>query len=127
MFLKVLALAVVIGVCLACEVSQDCNDKEGRSLCYEKKCRRDVPCNKDNDCFFYGAADVSQGFPHPRCYLNKHAERAPGYGVCMLSEFADGLKRIPGGDVIDVRDVENKMTSIRDTLNKAYYRLIKKK
>lgn len=37
-----------------CEISMDCDDGEGRSLCFEKSCRKDVPCNKDNDCFFYG-------------------------------------------------------------------------
>lgn len=41
--------------------------------------------------FILGAADVSQGFPHPRCYLNPKVRRAPGYGTCMLSELAGKL------------------------------------
>ncbi|XP_060563336.1 uncharacterized protein LOC132722790 [Ruditapes philippinarum] len=127
MTVKALVLVLVIGICSACDISKDCNDYEGRSLCYEKDCRRDVPCNKDNDCFFYGASDVSQGFPHPKCFLNPKVRSAPGYGVCMESELADGLERLPGDDVIDIRPLEEKFDTLRDALKTPFHRLIKKK
>ena len=43
-----------------------------------------------SDAFVYslGAADVSHNYPHPKCYENPRAMSPPGYGICMLREFA---------------------------------------
>ena len=38
--------------------------------------------------YFIGASDVSVGKPHPKCYKNPTANSPPGYGICMLREFA---------------------------------------
>lgn len=126
MKVEVLISLWIFGICLAsegCQVSVDCGDKEGRSLCYEKRCRRDVPCNKDNDCFFYGAADVSQSYPHPKCYLNKKVDTPPGYGICMLREYAGGLPRIPGGDVVDTKETREVDMEMKD-FDEGAYRII---
>ncbi|KAL4219946.1 hypothetical protein ACF0H5_020357 [Mactra antiquata] len=115
MFVKIVIVVLCAGLACSCNVSLDCKDSEGRSLCYEKTCRRDVPCNKDNDCFFYGAADVSQGYPQLRCYKNPRVNNAPGYGSCMNTEYAGGLERVPGSDVVDVQS-ERSFDSMTDLL-----------
>ncbi|XP_064607280.1 uncharacterized protein LOC135471831 [Liolophura sinensis] len=88
-----------------CIISADCKNNQGREVCYNQECHKDIPCNKDNDCFFWGAADVAYNFPHPRCYDFPHVQREPGYGTCLLVEFADHLfNRIPGEDVANIKE-----------------------
>ncbi|KAK7097029.1 uncharacterized protein [Littorina saxatilis] len=88
-----------------CELSVDCGNPEGRSLCISKYCHHDVTCNKDNDCFFYGASDVLSKMYLPLCFVNPKVLRPEGYGICMIKElvtsynlYNDGLIRLPGGD-----------------------------
>lgn len=84
-----------------CAISLECPGKT--ALCYEHRCRINVPCNKDNDCFFYGAGDVANGNPHPKCYRKIGTSNIPaGYGYCMLKERVGNdptLIRIKGIDV----------------------------
>ncbi|XP_064607032.1 uncharacterized protein LOC135471653 [Liolophura sinensis] len=112
-------MKVLVAICLfglvatsmaegECVISEDCNNHDGRALCYNQECHRDVPCNKDNDCFFWAAADVAMGHPHPECYDVQEVKRAPGYGTCVLKEHAGNkYDRIPGDDVAALEDFQS--------------------
>ncbi|XP_013404539.1 uncharacterized protein LOC106169590 [Lingula anatina] len=67
----------------------DCRDHSGRTVCWSKMCYKNIPCNKDNDCYFYAAADVAEGHPHPLCFDDTDSVRKlpSGYGTCMMAEI----------------------------------------
>ncbi|XP_070197241.1 uncharacterized protein [Littorina saxatilis] len=69
-----------------CELSVDCGNPEGRSLCIR-------------------ASDVLSKMYLPLCFVNPKVLRPEGYGICMIKElvtsynlYNDGLIRLPGGD-----------------------------
>lgn len=105
MITRILILSLLVALAFAdpCKLSIDCKDSEGRTLCYQSECQRDVPCNKDNDCFFYGAADLASGQFHPACFKTNLVGSKPGYGICLVTEVVqhtdEGLSRLPGADV----------------------------
>ncbi|XP_014786803.1 uncharacterized protein LOC106881089 [Octopus bimaculoides] len=83
-----------------CTISYDCPSPH--EVCVGHICTKDLPCNKDNDCFFYAAADIANGAPHPKCYKVLQEYIVPtGYGICVVSEKVGQLgavQRLSGSD-----------------------------
>jgi len=92
-FLFILAIFVSSVVTIRkkdCEVVEDCEDDEGRTVCWSKYCFRDVPCNKDDDCYFYGALHMLIN-PRFRCYVVPAVTRPAGYGTCIEESYGEHL------------------------------------
>lgn len=97
-------------VYLQCHTYEQCQGYgQGRPvLCFSGECRYRVPCNKDNDCAFYGKFtccfttmimitnvldlsgisdmeySIKQGYPLVAMCLKVSRPRAYGYGQCFL-------------------------------------------
>ncbi|ELU07677.1 hypothetical protein CAPTEDRAFT_189046 [Capitella teleta] len=79
-----------------CDIAADCGDVHGRTVCWSHLCHRNIPCNKDDDCFFYGSANV----PKFRCYIVPEVEWPAGYGTCV-EETTGGVKYDPLPDEME--------------------------
>jgi len=83
-----LFLCVALVFAKDCEDVMDCEDDEGRTVCWSHYCFRDVPCNKDDDCYFYGSLHMLRN-PRFLCYVLPVVRRPAGYGTCVEQSYGE--------------------------------------
>jgi hypothetical protein len=77
-----------------CEIAADCKDPDGRTVCWSRTCYYNIPCNKHDDCYFYGSANV----PRFQCYIDPSKPWPNGYGTCIEERIGDAnpmYERVP--------------------------------
>ncbi|XP_013393226.1 uncharacterized protein LOC106160957 [Lingula anatina] len=97
----VFVTCIFSAIAVPCTTSLDCHDPDGRTLCqaWTGKCIKNVPCNKNGDCYFYAENDVTYLGAVHQCFKDDSSSvnRPEGYGTCMINAMmGKGHEKLPG-------------------------------